>query len=342
MTETERVRGGGTRRPTLEDVAQLAGVSLMTASRAMNNARYVSEDAHRRVWEASDTLGFVPHHGARSLATNKSGSVALIVPMAENRFFSDPNVAPIISGVNAALSDEGTQLVVLIAGNSAQTKRIGNFVKARHVDGAIVVSPDLIRSTVTELQNARIPIVGSGAIIGVSSFDRVTIDSQSAVFEIVSLLRDAGCVRIGLIAGGRNMDSTKKQLAGYIQAIGPGATPIVEHGDFSQQSGRDATLRLFSENPDLDGLFAANDVMALGALQALGELRKRVPADVRVAGFDDSAAAQAAIPSLTTVAVPFYEIGRKMAKLVLQRIDNPERDLQRLVLPTTIVRRESA
>ena len=339
--DLQLLRGGHKRRVTLDDVAELAGVSRMTASRAMNNAKYVSKDAHRRVWEASEALGFVPHHGARSLATNRAGSVALIAPMTDDRFFSDPNVAPVIAGANAALSERGTQMVVLIAGNDSQIERIGSYVKAQHVDGAIVVSPEIIRPMIEAFVQSELPIAGLSTLGHKLGFDSVVVDSVSAVDAMVRLLVDAGCANIGMVAGPIDGPATAEQIAAYTAVVGANRT-VVEYGDFSEASGRIAALRIFERAPHLDGIFAANDVMALGVLRALLEHGKRVPEDVRVGGFDDSSAARNAIPSLTTVAVPFEQMGRTMAELVMERINDPSLPPRHIVLPTQVIRRESA
>jgi LacI family transcriptional regulator, repressor for deo operon, udp, cdd, tsx, nupC, and nupG len=335
------LRGGGRRRVTLDDVAELAGVSRMTASRALNNARYVSAEAHDRVWEASKALGFVAHHGARSLATNRAGSIALIAPMTDDRFFSDPNIAPVIAGANAALSERGSQLVVLIAGNEAQTARIETYVRARHVDGAIVVSPELVGPMVEQLLLGELPLAGMSAAGQKTEFDSVVIDSASAVGEMIRFLKSSGSSRIAMVAGPDDGAVTAQQVAAYEQAL-DGQTPLLEHGDYSERSGRAAASRLLDRVPDLDAIFAANDVMAIGVLRALLERGISVPERVRVAGFDDSSAALSAVPTLTTVAVPFEEMGRTMAEMVLERVGSPALAPRHVVLPTSIVRRQSA
>lgn len=337
----ERPPSGDRRRPTLGDVAKLAGVAPMTASRAMNNERYVSEDAARKVREAARQLGYVAHQGARSLATNRADTVGLILPMAGEQFFNDPNIAPILAGASAELAERGSQLVVLIAGNDYQASKVREFVLARHVDGALIVSPEIVPDLVSDLLTAGVPVAATGSIAGRPGLDLVDVDTEAAIRRSHDHLVSRGARRIAMIAGRAGDPAANVQTKSFAVATGSDDRPV-EHGDYSESSGREGMARLLCSHPDIDGVIVMSDVMARGAIDALKQSGRAVPDDVRVVGHDDSIAASAVTPALTTTRVPFAQIGAAMAELVLERVEDPDRPPQRLTVETELIERDSA
>lgn len=327
----------GRERPTLADVARLAGVSPMTASRALNSEKYVSSQASAKVRAAAEELGFVPHHGARSLATQRSETVGMILPMAGTHFFNDPNIAPLIAGASAKLDDLGSQLVVLTAGNARQAEKVRRFVLARHVDGVLVVSPEIIGDMMTDLTTAKVPMAVTGFDHDGPTVDWVDVDTAAAVRTAYAHLAERGCRRISLIAGGRDNIPTLVQARAFTE-VGGGE---IAYGDYSERSGRIAMRELLARQGDVDGIVVMSDVMARGALQVLREAGRSVPGHVRVIGYDDSAAAAAAHPALSTIRVPFEKIGAEMARLVLERLSDPSAQPRHVRMPTELVVRES-
>ena len=189
------------------------------------------------------------------------------------------------------------------------------------------------------------PVVLSGRPIRESSVHYVDADNRGGARTATSLLIQRGCRRVATIAGPQDMAPGQDRLAGYRDALrdeGIRATrKLIADGDFTVTGGAQAMRRLLRGNPDIDGLFAASDLMAIGAIQALESLGRRVPEDVAVIGFDDVAAALIADPPLTTVRQPIEVMGRQMARTLLDRIDGrPVR--QGIILPTELVRRGSA
>jgi LacI family transcriptional regulator len=330
----------GPKRPTLTDVAALAGVSMMTASRAMNGERYVSAAATEKVRAAAAELGFVPHQGARSLATNRTDSVALIAPMAGERFFNDPNIAPMIAGASSRLTELGSQLVVLIAGGSEQADRARDHVLARHVDGAIILSPQIIPDVMEKLLDANVPLAATGSLDERPGLDVVDVDIESAVARSVQRLLDEGCTAIGLIAGPLDDPRSQLQYAAYDREL-PAAHPrTVARGDYSVRAGSTAAGELLGAGR-VDGLVVCGDAMAVGAITTLQEQGLRVPEDVKVIGFDDSSLAETTVPPLTTTRVPFFDIGARMAELVWERVREPGRPGSRTVVDSTLIVRSS-
>ena len=337
-------RGDGTaarRRPTLGDVAVLAGVSPMTASRALNNERYVSEGAALKVREAARQLGFVAHHGARSLATNRADTIGLVLPMAGEQFFNDPNIAPILAGASAELAELGSQLVVLIAGNDYQADKVRQFVLARHVDGAVVVSPEIIPDLVTDLIAAGIPLAATGTIAERPGLDVVDVDTVGALRSATEHVVSRGASQTALIAGSSRGPVDERADRGIL--LGPPRWPGIRLDMATIRKGRAASRwsRFFRQSPEVDGVVVVSDVMARGAIQAIIESGRRIPEDVKVVGYDDSSVAGSGSPALTSVRVPFSQIGATMARLVLERADEPDQPPRRITMDTELIVRDS-
>jgi DNA-binding LacI/PurR family transcriptional regulator len=329
------------RRPTLDDVAALARVSRMVASRAVRGTDNVSAAAQERVESAVRTLGYVVHQGARSLATDRTGSVAFIAPMRNQRFFSDPNVAQILSGIKTVVRNADLQVVTLIVEDDADARRVADFVLGRHVDGVMVLSPELAGDLVRTMTRAGVAVSANGLVEGAESLDSVVFDVRSRAREVAEVLRDGGARDVVVIAGPSESPETPDFVAGVSDALGPRSPDRIEHGDHSYPQGRAAMERLLKRHPDLDGVAVASDVMAMGAIAALTEQGRRVPEDVRVTGWDDSLDEGSLTPPITTLRVPYERVGRQMAGLLLERIHGSEGG-RVVTTPTEVVRRWSA
>jgi DNA-binding LacI/PurR family transcriptional regulator len=330
-----------TRRPTLDDVAALAQVSRMVASRAVRGTDNVSPAAQERVASAVRELGYVVHQGARSLATDRTGSVAFIAPMRNQRFFSDPNVAQILSGIKGRLRDADLQVVTLIVEDEADARRVANFVLGRHVDGALILSPELARDLVRTMSAAGVALSANGRVEGAAGLDSVVFDVRSRAREIAAVLSSTRARDVVVIAGPGESPETPSFLVGIEDALGPQDADRIEHGDHSYQQGRGAMERLLERYPALDGVIVASDVMAVGAIDALTEHGRRVPEDVRVTGWDDSLDESSSVPPITTLHVPYEQIGRQMAGMLLERMSG-EQGGRVVDTPTRVVRRWSA
>ncbi|WP_129336282.1 LacI family DNA-binding transcriptional regulator [Cellulomonas endophytica] len=333
---------GTTRPPTLEDVARLAGVSLMTASRAVNGAPYVSERSRQKVHEAQEALGFVAHRGARHLVTRRTDAVALVVPVAERDLLRDTNVAAITSGAGRTLAGTGRQLVTLLASTERERQQVLADVKGRSVDAVLVVAPELLDDLPRRMEATGMPVVATGDPATVRALGRgVVVDVEASVAALVAVLVEGGARRPALVAGPEESSLTATQVAAFAAAVAPLGVPVrVVHGDWSSAGGEVATAALLAEDDRVDGLAVLSDTMAAGALRALRRHGLRVPQDVRVVGHDDSAAALHTDPVLTTLRVPFVEIGARLAELAVAALDGAPPRVD--VLATAIVRRGSA
>jgi DNA-binding LacI/PurR family transcriptional regulator len=332
----------GRRRPTIEDVAAEAGVSRGTVSRVLNGGHYVSPATLDVVNRAIKKTRYVVNQHARSLVTQRSESVAFILSEPTERLFFDPNFAVVLRGCTQALAEHDIGLFMWIASSASERKRVIRFLGAGHVDGALLVSAHAGDPLFDLLGRASVPYVAIGAPLGhESETSYVAADDRGGARVMVDYLRSTGRSRIATVTGPLDTSGGRGRLEGYRDVLGGDFDPaLVAEGDYSQDSGERAMNLLLERRPDLDAVFVASDAMALGALVALHQAGRRVPEDVAVGGFDDSSAALAARPALTTIRQPWPRISREMVRLLLAAIDGAEPSA--VILPTELVRRASA
>ena len=333
--------GGHNGRPTLEQVAATARVSRSTVSRVVNGEPYVSEAVRDRVNQAIDRLGYLPNPAARTLVTQRSGSVALVFPEPDTRVFTDPFFAGIVRGVSQRLAGVAMQLVLVMLQNEADHARLERYVAAGHVDGVLLVSLHSGDPLPRALVSRGIPAVLNGRPHdGEHDLPYVDVDSQQGAVIATRHLAAQGRTTIATIAGPQDMCAGIDRLAGYRSALGRRyRRSLVAVGDFTRASGARAMASLLDGAPDLDAVFVASDLMAEGALSALRRAGRRVPDDVAVVGFDDSDAAPYIDPPLTTIRQPVPRIGQEMVRLLAAMNGEPASST---VLPVELVVRGSA
>jgi len=333
----------GRERPTLEKVALRAGVSRATVSRVVNGSPKVAEHIREAVLRAVEELGYVPNQSARSLVTQRTDSIALVLPEASTRVFSDDQFFPgIIRGVSQELEAADKQLVLMMAGSAASHDRIERYAMARHVDGVIIFSMHGADPLPNTLDRMGIPVLCGGRPLGRSAVPYVECDNLTGAALAVRHLLASGRTRIATIAGPQDMVAGIDRLTGYRSELRESRRrSIVAIGDFTRDSGSVAMRQLLEDDPALDAVFVASDLMAHGALRALREVGRRVPDDVAVVGFDDVELARFTDPPLTTVRQPIVGQGREMARQLLRQLAGEEIE-HAVVLPTELVVRESA
>jgi DNA-binding LacI/PurR family transcriptional regulator len=331
--------------PTLEQVAALAGVSRATVSRVVNGSPKVSPEVRAQVERAVAKLGYVPNRAARSLVTRRAGSVALVVSEPHARFYSEPFFAGMVRGVSAVLAETGVQLLLLIAQDLPDRDRLERYVVGGHVDGVLLASLHGDDPLPATLDRAGVPAVLVGRPAGPFPASWVDADNRGGARAAVAHLAARGRRRIATVSGPLDMGVGLDRLDGYrdgLAAAGLAADPgLVEPGDFTEEGGAAATARLLGRpGPPVDAIFAASDLMAAGALRALRAAGRRVPEDVAVVGFEDSAVARYAQPPLTTVRQPIEEMGRQATRLLLATMAGEAAGMH-LILDTVLVVRAS-
>ena len=333
-------------RATLEVVAARAGVSRATASRVLRGSVNVSDEARERVLRAAEEVSYSVNRAARALVTRRTDSIAFLVAESQERTFHDPYFLGVLRGAQAEAAEASNQIVFVIAATQEQTNTFTRFVGGGHVDGVLLVSLHGDDALALHLEELGVPTVVNGRPFDPDSgLYSVDSDNLGGARQAVELLVARGARRIGHITGPLDMSVSQDRLSGYQQALAAAGHPYransVQEGDFTVDGGAEAMRRLLAAEPELDAVFAASDLMAIGALQALTAAGRKVPDDVALVGFDDAGEAQLAVPPLTTIRQPLEDLGRSMTRTLLERVSGLAVE-PRLVLPTEVIRRASA
>ncbi|MDX3642607.1 LacI family DNA-binding transcriptional regulator [Streptomyces sp. MB09-02B] len=336
--------GGRRKPPTIHDVAREAGVSRGTVSRVLNGGHYVSPTAAEAVNAAIRKTGYVVNRHARSLITGRSDSIGFLLTEPQEKLFEDPNFNVLLRCCTQALAAHDIPLLLMVAGTEDERRRITRYITAGHVDGVLVVSSHSADPVAQELREAGIPLVQCGKpMTPGSKVSYVAADDRDGARDMVRHLLSLGRRRIGVVSGPLDSPGGVDRLAGYKEVLAEAGVEIDERliasGDYSRASGEAGTDLLLQRAPDLDAVFVASDLMAQGALAALRRAGRRVPEDVSVGGFDDSAAATESVPALTTIRQPYDRISNEMVRVLLAQIGGEAPAA--VILPTELVRRES-
>jgi DNA-binding LacI/PurR family transcriptional regulator len=318
----------------------------------INGSPRVSDATRAAVEAAVAELGYVPNTAARALAANRTDAIAMVVPEPETRFFSEPYFSDILKGVGAQLSDTEMQLLLIFAGNDRERRRLAQYLAAHRVDGVLLVSVHADDPLPDLLSQLEIPAVISGPRSEGETLPSVDSDNYGGGRSAVEHLIARGRARIATITGRLDVYGAQRRIEGYRDALEDAGREVDERliapGDFTEDGGRRAMRELLARCPDLDAVFAESDVMAAGARQVLREEGRRIPDDVALVGYDDSAIARHMDPPLTSVRQPIEEMGRAMIDLLLDEIADrrpaASRGLERrqVVLPTELVARKSS
>lgn len=321
----------------------MAGVSRGTISRYVNGDPYVSASAREAIEAAIAQVGYVPHTAARHLVMQRTESIAFIVHEPHSLFVDDPNIGGILLGANAALSDADHQMAVLIVDSDRDTERVARYLSGGAVDGAIIVSARANDPVARVVERLKLPAAFVGHPPGATSAAFVVIDNRGSARMITERLLATGRRRVGMIAAALDRDSGAERLAGFTDALGEAFDPdLVERvALYSYSAGREAMVALLQRHPDIDGVFAASDAVAAGAVEALRAAGRSVPVDVGVVGFDDSAWASRTLPPLSTVRQPAEALGRTAAALVLEQLRD-ESAPREILLECEVIWRQSA
>ncbi|MFD6329826.1 LacI family DNA-binding transcriptional regulator [Streptomyces niveus] len=375
---TEDARGVGA--PTLEDVAKAAGVSRATVSRVINGVRNVDPVIQAAVRDAVAVTGYTPNRAARSLVTRKADSIALVVsgagddppPVAATAgpaeatggrvgdrrsagfdggvgsfmtdVFADPFFGRVVTGVVNFLRPQGIHPVLMFAETSRARDEVVSYLRQGSADGALVVSTHAEDPLPALITDAGLPAVLYARPARPVRISYVDLAHQDGARLAAEHLLARGCHRIATIAGPLDVPAGQDRLTGFRDTMARHGHPYVPvaGGEFTEESGAAAMELLLAEQPDLDGVFAANDLMAVGACRVLRERGRRVPDDVAVIGFDDSRAAASCRPPLTTVRQPVEDMAAEMSRLLLDRLSRPDRPVTSVIFEPTLILRASA
>lgn len=330
-----------TRPVTIEDVARVAGVSRQTVSRAMNDKDEISPATKEKVLAAIEKLGYRPNRLAQGMVTQRTGTVGLVVPDITNLFF--PEVA---RGVQDAgrLHDYNVLLCNTDDDPREEMKTLRSLA-AQRVDGIIMISSCADAAELASFIESYAPLVILNRRIEHPHVSSIMVDNMRGGFLATEHLISLGRRTVGMIASKAYKHSRMRRVEGYRQALlHYSLTPddnLIVGGDATLKGGYDAMRQLAAQAQEVTAVFAYNDLIGLGAIRACHDLGKRVPADVAVIGFDDIGMAAMSNPSLSSIRIDKYDLGRRAMQRLLDMLDNPGIAYDTVYLDVELVPRES-
>lgn len=322
--------------PTIRDVARAAEVSVATVSRTLNGLGTVAALTRDRVIRAAGELDYIPHSGARSLSTRRTDTIGVLLPDVHGEYFSE-----LIRGIDVTARAHGLHLLLSSSHGDPEEAMAALRAMRSRVDAMIVMLLHAGEEIVLPgIGSTPLVLLGSGLRGG--AHPSLGIDNFAGAFAITRHIQGLGRRRIAFVAGPHSNIEARERLRGYRAAlVDSGIAECIVEGDFSEGSGFDAARDLLRRAPP-DAVFCANDVMAIGCLEAFRKGGVSVPDEVAVAGFDDIPIARYVNPPLTTAAVPIAEIGRQALQCCIDRIAGRECAGSRTFNPDLVVRASTA
>lgn len=333
---------------TIKDVARRAGVSITTVSHVINETRYVSEDLTMRVQQAMKELNYRPNSLARSLRSGKSKTIGLVIPDISNLFFAE---------ISRKIEDKGfdNDYSVILCNTDDDAGKESAYIDVlieKQVDGIIFISAGSEGKNLNAVTETNLPIVLADRDIKNIDADIVLVNNEDGGYQATKHLISLGFKRIACITGPSMVTPSALRLDGYLKALQESDyekdRELIRNGDFRYSSGEKAMRELLDLPEPPDAVFVFNDMMALGAMRAINNAGKSIPADIAIVGFDNIPISQSIYPSLTTVAQPIKEMADLLVKILLDRIAEIEgvgrvdsSEYKRIVLDVQLLQRES-
>ncbi len=332
------------KRPvTIKDVAKQAGVSISTVSRVINNSKPVTDEVKQKVLKVIKKTGYIPNPLARSLVTKKSQLIGVIVPEV-----SDYIVNEMLNGIEevAKMYDYEILLANTYSDKEQELKSI-NLLRAKQVEGILMISPNIDKEQVEYLNNCLIPTTYISK--NAKEFDvyTVSIDNEQATYDMTKYLINKGHKNILFLIDNDKEDIfAKEKFSGYKKALYESGLSLDENlikylTDSYYEDGYDIVKSILEKDNNFDSIFATSDELAIGAMNACFDLGYDVPKDISVAGFDGIKISRMYRPKLTTVDQPLYDIGAVAIRMIIKLINQEALKEKRVELPHTIKERES-
>jgi LacI family transcriptional regulator len=326
---------------TIIDVAREAGVSYGTVSRVINDSPNVKDETRERVKEVIDRMGFVGNRNARSLVSGKSHVIGLLIPDLGTAYIGE-----IIRGIDLELESIHYNLM-LYTTHRRETKESGyiSSLIQSGVDGVILILPRNPANYLEKLRALNFPYVlvdhqgidDQGPAVGATNFQ--------GAFDATEYLLQLGHKQIAFITGSMDLGCSQERLNGFKTAMQKHSVPVtpewVLEGDFEQSAGYDGASKLMSLSNRPTAIFASNDMMAFGVMNAVRDMGLKIPGDISVIGFDDVFQASQTMPGLTTIHQPLEQMGREATRLLVEMMAEREIKPGKVDLPTRLILRDS-
>lgn len=322
----------------LKDVADLTGLSISTISYVLNGKKKVKEETYQRIMEAVEKVGYRPNQLARSLKTRQTLTIGVVVPDISNEFFPQ-----IVKGIDDKAHDFNYNIILCNTNNDVDREEdYINTLLSKDIDGIIFIGT---AKSQTILENkTNIPIVLVDRKMG-EQYISVVSDNYKGGYLATEHLIERGKKSIALLSGQVFIKTFFDRMKGYMDALKDNSIiyneDYVVGCDFTTQGGYDGINELIKKNIEFNAVFAANDLIALGAMRALMENGKKIPDDVAIVGYDDIVISSTVMPSLTTIRQPKYEMGQYAADILIKSIANKSLIQEHIVLQPSMIVRES-
>lgn len=327
---------------TIQDVARVAKASPATVSRVLNASDGVSADLRDRVLAAVAQLGYHPNAQARNLRRRATTVIGVIISDITNPFFT-----AMVRGVEDVASSAGYSVVLANTDEDLDKElRYLEVAAAEHMAGVLLSPASTTQTHIEVLTDRNIPVVTIDRQLRTADVDRVMVNNHRAAREATLHLHAQGCRRIGFVAGRLSTTTGTGRLAGYRAGLKAARLPLdpdlIVNGGFRLDGGREATRDLLALPDRPDGLFVSNNLMTIGAIDAIDEAGLHFPADIALVGFDDMMPSLALRSAITAVSQPTYDIGRRAAALLLERVQGWSAPTRTIVLPAELKVRNSS
>ncbi len=327
------------RRPTLDDVAERAGFSRTLVSMTLRGLPGAGEETRQAILAAAESLGYVPHAAARNLASQSSRAIGVLLRDLHNAFFAD-----VVDGLHASMRESGYH-VLMASGDELQLERsVLETFRSYRMDGAVLIGPE-VREREIDAFGQSIPTVVVGRPVRTKSVDVIVSDDRKGAALAVEHLGELGHRDIAHLDGGPVPGGATARRAGYVDAMrrhGLDRHVRIAGGGFTYAHGADGVDELLRKRRPPTAIFAANDLVALGAMQRLAELDLSTPGDVSIVGYDNSSIAAQRRVGLTSIDQPRFEIGTLAAALLRERFDGRHESARHLLAPKLVERETTA
>ncbi len=327
------------RRPTLDDVAERAGFSRTLVSMTLRGLPGAGEETRQAILAAAESLGYVPHAAARNLASQSSRAIGVLLRDLHNAFFAD-----VVDGLHASMRETGYH-VLMASGDELQLERsVLETFRSYRMDGAVLIGPE-VREREIDAFGQSIPTVVVGRPVRTKSVDVIVSDDRKGAALAVEHLVELGHRDIAHLDGGTVPGGATARRAGYVDAMrrhGLDRHVRIAGGGFTYAHGADGVDELLRKRRPPTAIFAANDLVALGAIQRLAELDLSTPGDVSIVGYDNSSIAAQRRVGLTSIDQPRFEIGTLAAALLRERFDGRHESARHLLAPKLVERETTA
>jgi len=326
---------------TLRMVAEKAGVSVNTASRAINNKPDINQETKKRIFKVAQELGYVRNNTAVALRTNKTGTVGVVIEDNRNPFYAE-----VLNGMEVATREKNYHIIFANTQRDYKKEEEAiNLLLAKRVDGLLIAPVQDRDDDINSLVEANIPFVVVGRDFENIELDAIYNDEVKGGFLATEYLIKKGHKRIALIDGFLYKSPAKGRLEGYKKALKKYGISmddaLVSVGDIDVKDGYERTKQMLEKNLDFTAIFAYNDMMAFGAMQAIREKGLRIPEDIGLVGYDDIPFCSLMNPALTTIRLKKQELGIESVKLLLSRINGRHKKLKKVILDVELIVRET-